>query len=62
MYYLNDSGAMIKGWQKINGHWYYFNTRYDGGVEGMMAKDRRILLLLLSIKWSNGSKYSNKWI
>lgn len=38
MYYLNDSGAMLKGWQKINGHWYYFNTRYDGGVEGMMAK------------------------
>ncbi|PEB21124.1 choline-binding protein A, partial [Bacillus toyonensis] len=25
-YYLNSSGAMLTGWQQINGSWYYLNS------------------------------------
>ncbi|HAT4245677.1 TPA: N-acetylmuramoyl-L-alanine amidase family protein, partial [Clostridium perfringens] len=28
-YYLEENGAMVTGWKKINNVWYYF---YDNGV------------------------------
>lgn len=37
-FYLEASGAMLTGWQQINGIWYYLNPISDGS-QGLMAAD-----------------------
>ena len=37
----DSSGAMVTGWKKIDGKWYYFNPVSDG-ARGTMAADSEI--------------------
>lgn len=53
---MNDSGAMLTGWQYINGNWYYMNS---GGA--MLTGWQHI-----GGKWyyfySGGNMAANTWI
>ena len=40
-FYLNASGAMMTGWQQVNGAWYYLNPVSDG-TKGVMAANTTI--------------------
>ena len=31
-YYVFDDGSMAKGWQYIDGYWYYFTPQDEGGI------------------------------
>lgn len=46
-FYFDENGAMVTGWRKIDGAWYYFNPVSDGQMGGF---DRNIRGMAEKIK------------
>lgn len=53
VYYFNNSGYMVTGWQEIDGEWYYFNA------SGSMEKNKWIGNYYLG---PYGQMLKNQWI
>ncbi len=55
--YFLDSRTYVKGWQKINGKWYYFN-RYGVRAEGLMKLNDN----LYAFQPGTGVRVENSWV
>ena len=45
-YYDPQTGAMVHGEQKIDGHWHYFNPNYDGNANPSDQNDYHVMTIV----------------